>query len=36
MDSKFRFFADDGALISDENRTDRDPRAKVGGYEKRL
>lgn len=37
MDSKFRFFADSGELISDEKRTDREPRpASTGGYEKRL
>jgi len=37
MDSKFHFFADDGALISDEKRTDRDPRpTHAGGYERRL
>ena len=35
MGSVFRFFADDGAMISDGKRTDREPRSKVGGYEKR-
>lgn len=37
MDSIFRFFADDGAMISNGKRTDREPRSKVaGGYEKKL
>ena len=37
MGSVFRFFADDGAMISNGKRTDREPRSKVaGGYEKRL
>lgn len=37
MDSNFRFFADNGELISDRKRTDREPRpAHADGYEKRL
>ena len=37
MGSTFRFYADDGAMISNGKRTDREPRSKVaGGYEKKL
>ena len=37
MDSNFRFFADNGELISNEKRTDRDPRPTTAkDYERRL
>jgi len=37
MASKYKFFADNGELISDEGRTDRNPRpVGTGSYERRL
>ena len=37
MGSVFRFFADNGEMISDRKRVDRDPRpVEAEGYEKRL